>query len=102
MRRVVTLFAVLGLWVFCFVAPAGAQESTTPAEDQYTPGADSECPGAKVVNTTSGDGDKQSPVFNITGESFRITTTLKTDSPEFLFFSAEVKGERGGFVASVD
>ena len=66
-----------------------------------TTGADSECPGARIVNTTSGNGDKQSLVFNITGESLRVTTTLNTNSPQFLFFSADVNREGGGYVTSV-
>jgi hypothetical protein len=53
------------------------------------------------VNTTRGNGDKQSPVFNISGESFRVTTTLETNSPRSLFFSADVNRERGGYVTSV-
>jgi hypothetical protein len=65
-------------------------------------GADSECPGARIVNTTSGNGNKQSPLFNITGESFRVTTTLNTNSPQVLFFSVDVHEEGGGFVTSVD
>jgi hypothetical protein len=50
-----------------------AQETTTPAVDQFAPGPDAECPGAQVVETTTGTGPKQSPPFRITGERFRIT-----------------------------
>jgi hypothetical protein len=35
---------------------------------------------ARVVNTIRGNGDKQSPVFNISGESFRVTTTSQAAS----------------------
>lgn len=78
-------------------APTG--DSTL--EEQNAPGPDSECPGARVVNTTSGNGNKQSPVFNITGESFRVTTTLETNSPRFLAFGVIVNKEGGRFVTSI-
>jgi hypothetical protein len=85
---------------------AGRQEST-PARDstlvgENAPGPDSECPGARVVNTTRGNGDKQSPVFNISGESFRVTSTLETNSPRSFLFFADINRERGGYVTSVD
>ena len=76
------------------VAPAGAQE---------TADADSDCPGAKVVNTTNGSGNKQSPVFSITGDSFRVTTALEaTSDPELLFFSVDVNKEGGENVTTID
>jgi hypothetical protein len=53
------------------------------------------------VNTIRGNGDKQSPVFNISGESFRVTTTLETNSPRSFVFSADANRERGGYVTSV-
>ena len=95
--------------------PAFAQEDTQeenePSEGQYAaenggngaPGPDSECPGAEVVNTTTGNGNKQSPAFSITGDSFRITTTLvATGDPQFLFFSAGVEEQNGQNVTTVD
>jgi hypothetical protein len=75
MRRVSTSFVVFACWVFCLLAPVGAQESRTPAEDQYAPGPDAECPGAKVVRTLTGTGDQQSAPFRITGDRFRLTVT---------------------------
>jgi hypothetical protein len=54
------------------------------------------------VNTTRGNGDKQSPVFNISGESFRVTSTLETNSPRSFLFFADVNREGGGYVTSVD
>jgi len=82
-------------------APSSAPTRDSTLENQNAPGPDSECPGARVVNTTSGNGDKQSPVFNISGESFRVTTTLNSGSPQALFFSADVNREGGGYVTSV-
>jgi hypothetical protein len=82
-------------------APVSAPAEDSPLEGQNAPGPDSECPGARVVNTTSGNGDKQSPVFNITGEAFRLTTTLETNSPRSFLFSADVNRERGGYITSV-
>jgi hypothetical protein len=75
--------------------------TTSPAPGQGPPGPDSECPGARVVNTTTGTGDKQSPVFGISGDSFRVTTTLRSGDPRFLFFSADVNKEGRGFVTSI-
>src|SRR5215204_774537 len=104
------LAALTFLLVFAF--PAWGQTTTTTTTTGTTGsttgtttgttairGADSECPGARIVNTTSGNGNKQSPVFNITGESFRVINTI---SPQSLFFSADVNREGGEFVTSVD
>jgi hypothetical protein len=74
--------------------------TASPAPGQDAPGPDSECPGARVVNTTAGTGDKQSPVFGVTGDSFRVTTSI-TGRPAFLFFSADVNKENGGYVTTV-
>jgi hypothetical protein len=74
------------------LAPAG----DSPLEEQNAPGPDSECPGARVVNTTSGNGNRQSPVFNISGESFRVTTTLQMNNPNSFVFSADINREGGG------
>jgi hypothetical protein len=76
----------------------GTRGTTDTTDTTATTRADSECPGARIVNTTSGSGSKQSPVFNITGESFRLTTTLNTKP---LFFDVDVKREGGGFVTTV-
>jgi hypothetical protein len=88
---------------------ARAPDTTTPdtsAPDTSTPdtttlGGDAECPGAKVVNTTSGNGDKQSPVFAIAGDSFRVTTTLRSDDPQFIGFDVFVKKEGGQIETSI-
>ncbi len=82
-------------------APDSAPASESSPEGQNAPRPDSECPGARVVNRTSGNGDKQSPVFNITGDSFRVTTTLETNSPRVLAFGVTVNREGGAFVTSI-
>jgi hypothetical protein len=82
-------------------APDSAPASESILEGQNAPGPDSECPGARVVNTTSGNGDKQSPVFNISGESFRVTTTLETNTPQTFAFGAIVNKEGGGYVTTI-
>jgi len=95
-------------------SPASSPESTSssaPTRDsardsavrsQNVPGPDSECPGARVVNRTSGNGNKQSPVFDVRGDSFRVTTTLETNSPRFLTFDLFVYKEGGGqFVTTI-
>jgi hypothetical protein len=40
-------------------------------------------------------------VFNISGESFRVTSTLETNSSRSFLFSADVNREGGGYVTSV-
>jgi hypothetical protein len=70
-------------------------------EEQNAPGPDSECPAARVVNRTNGNGDKQSPVFNISGESFRVTTTVDTNSPRAFAFGVIVKREGGRVVTTI-
>jgi hypothetical protein len=82
-------------------APDSAPANDSNLEGQNAPGPDSECPGARVVNTTRGNGDKQSPVFNISGDSFRVTTTLETNSPRFLAFGVTVNREGGAVVTSI-
>ena len=82
-------------------APDSAPASESLLEGQNAPGPDSECPGARVVNTLRGNGDKQSPVFNISGESFRVTTTLETNSPRLLVFGVTVNRQGGRFVTSI-
>ena len=57
------------------------------------PGPDQECPGAEVVNTTTGTGDKQSPVFAIEGDSLRVTAavTATSQDPEDAFVGIRVR-----------
>lgn len=63
--------------------------------EPVVPGPDDECPGAEVVNTTTGTGSKQSPVFAIEGNSFRITTTVEpvSQDPSLAGVSAVVNTE---------
>jgi hypothetical protein len=82
-------------------APDSASASESILQGQNAPGPDSECPGARVVNTTRGNGIKQSPVFGISGDSFRITTTLQSNTPRALIFIADVNREGGRFVTIV-
>ena len=82
-------------------APDSAPASESILQGQNAPGPDSECPGARVVNRTRGNGNKQSPVFNVSGESFRVTTTLDTNSPQFLGFDAFVYKEGGQLVTAI-
>jgi hypothetical protein len=82
-------------------APDSAPGSASNLEGQNAPGPDSECPGARVVNRTGGNGNKQSPVFNVSGESFRVTTTLDTNSPRFLGFDVFVYKGGGQLVTAI-
>jgi hypothetical protein len=63
-----------------------------------------DCPGAEEVNTTTGNGNKQSPVFNITGTSFRLTveSTATSEDPQFAGVTIFVypEGETVSYVTS--
>jgi hypothetical protein len=67
-----------------------AQQSTTPAQDQYAPGPDVECPGAVVVQSLSGDDDRQSPPFVVQGDSVRVTNTFKDTGTGLAFLSTYI------------
>jgi hypothetical protein len=56
-----------------------------PAANQAQDGqSDGDCPGAEEVKVVAGNGDKQSPVFDISGNSFRITvdSTATSQDPQ--------------------
>lgn len=63
-----------------------------------------DCPGAEEVNTTTGNGNKQSPVFNITGTSFRLTveSTATSEDPQVAGVTIFVypEGETVSYVTS--
>ncbi|MBA3473109.1 MAG: hypothetical protein H0T57_07745 [Rubrobacter sp.] len=70
--------------------------STTPSDAQTgggTTGGDGNCPGARVVDVTTGTGNKQTPVFNITGTSFRITIEIEPSDvdPDLVSVTANVE-----------
>jgi hypothetical protein len=44
--------------------------------------SDGDCPGAEEVEAVTGNGDKQSPVFDISGNSFRITVDSMATSQD--------------------
>jgi len=76
----VALAGSLLILVLLSAAPAWAQ--------------DGDCPGAEVVEEVNGNGNKQSPPFDIEGEFFRITYDVRsTGNPEFLFFDIVVEDE---------
>src|SRR5215210_6099197 len=64
------------------------------------------CAGAREVNTTTGNGNKQSPVFNISGTSFRLNveSTATSSDPDLATVSIFVypQGETAAFVTSFD
>jgi hypothetical protein len=66
----------------------------------------SDCPGASKANTTTGNGNKQSPVFNVTGTSFRlkVDSTATSQDPQFAMVNIFVypEGETVGFVGTFD
>ena len=82
-------------------APDSAPASESILQGQNAPGPDSECPGARVVNRTSGTGEKQSPVFNVRGDSFRVTTNVRTNTPQTFTFGVVVEREGGGTVTTI-
>jgi hypothetical protein len=69
-RELSVILLVVGALLFLFVALA------TPSEAQTN------CPGAQLVNTTTGNGNKQSPVFNIKGTSFRLNVVSTATSAD--------------------
>ncbi len=89
MSMALLLAGLLALYSVVLVAKASeAQEGTTmmvpmtmeDTTDFIAPGPDEECPGAEVVNTTTGTGDKESPVFAIEGDSLRLTVAVAATS----------------------
>lgn len=96
-------------------APASSQAQYNAGNDSDTNtdtgvGAsqanDSDCPGAQEVETVSGTGNEQSPVFDITGGSFRLTITSDPTSQDPQGASVSVfvfpEGEDVDFVTVFD
>lgn len=76
------LVAVAGLVFYTIFLAVLAKEPSAQTDDEDTGGeisanqndqSDGDCPGAEEVEVVTGNGDKQSPVFDISGNSFRIT-----------------------------
>jgi len=81
----VVALAVVGVSVWAL------SEKNPPAVAQQGTGS---CPGAQTVNTTTGSGNKQSPVFDIAGSSFRLTAnTTATSDPQLALLTALVYPE---------
>ena len=55
-------------------------QSNSPGDDQQED--DQDCPVPEEVNTTIGSGDEQSPVFDVTGGSFRVTIDVEPTSQD--------------------
>ena len=68
------LAAIVFYLILLTSTPSGAQTGGTTTS--------SNCPGARVVNTTTGTGNKQSPVFGITGTSFLISVQSEATSQD--------------------
>ena len=81
---------------------SGATGGTTGGGD-IAPGPDEGCPGAEVINTTTGSGNKQSQIFDISGDSFRITTNVQpTSDPQNVFFDVDVRTADDEPVTNID
>lgn len=97
-KRFGVIFLAAVVSTVCFLlltaTPSIAQNNGRAGENQYN-NENGDCPGAEEVESVSGTGDKQSPVFNITGESFRVTTTIRPGSidPQLVVVTAFVRTE---------
>ena len=56
------------------------------------------CPGAQVVNTFTGNGNQQTPPFNITGNQFGITTNNTGTANNQMVSSIVVKDQQGNTI----
>ena len=56
------------------------------------------CPGAQVVNTFTGNGNQQTPLFNITGNQFGITTNVTGNTNNQMVFNIVVKDQQGNTI----
>ena len=77
------------------------------AEEQYGGEGqqdDVDCPGAEEVDTVTGTGNKQSPVFNIEGGSFRLTIASDptSEDPELSSVSVGVSTEDEDLITTFD
>lgn len=96
MRRVAVSFAVATCWVLCSLAPVGAQESTTSAEDQYGGGAGCENPRTLATLGPGVSDDKKD--FQTTTDRFVVTyeVDFKNDGPlEFRQFAVDITDRFG-------
>ncbi len=81
-RSIVSLLSLLALTLLT-VSPVLAQDDgqdTISGDGNDNQQDDQDCPAPEVVNTTTGSGDEQSPVFDTTGGSFRVTITVDPTS----------------------
>jgi hypothetical protein len=83
-KEISVLLLAVGVLITFFVAL-----KAVPSEAQAN------CPGARQVNKTTGNGNKQSPVFNITGTSLRLNvdSTATSQDPQFAALTAYVYPE---------
>lgn len=80
--------------------PVSAQNQ----QNNQTAQQDSNCPGAKVVvDDFTGSGSKQTPPFNVTGNLFRVTSTVTStaNDPSLTGITIIVEDENGDSVTSV-
>jgi len=83
MRRAGLLLMFLSCWVFCLLAPVGAQESTTPAEDQYDGSSDGEsCEGAVEVASVGPKTENTVTPFETTGRTFLVSYDVQFEDPQ--------------------
>ena len=94
-RRISVLLLLIGTLLFVATLLASTSSFAQTGSD---------CAGAREVNTTTGNGNKQSPVFNITGTSFRVTvdSTATSQDPQNAAISVWIypEGETAGSVGN--
>lgn len=82
----VLLTGLLLFYTAFISAPAFAQDDdpnpVVSGDGNNNQEDDQECPVPEEVNTTTGSGDEQSSVFDITGQSFRVTIDVAPTSED--------------------
>jgi hypothetical protein len=98
------LLAVAGLVFYMVFLAVLATEPSAQTDGDNTGGevsanqndqSDGDCPGAEEVEVVTGNGDKQSPVFDIGGNSFRISvdSTATSQDPQVAGVTVFVRPE---------
>lgn len=108
-KRFGVIFLAAVVSTVCFLlltaTPSIAQNSNDGAgENQYNNqdgGQNEDCSGAEEVETVTGTGNQQTPEFDISGDTFRISfDTTEMDSGASGFLGITVNDENGDFVSS--
>lgn len=105
----VLLTGLLFFYAAFAISPALAQdngsEDMVSGDQSNNQQDDQDCPVPEEVNTTTGSGDEQSPVFDITGGSFRVTIDVDAepdlDDPSLAGVTVRVRTENNDPVTTI-